>query len=429
MSSGGGARTFQTPRGTQDILPDRWAWWDFVIDAARDTARSFGYERIETPTFEPTALFKRTAGEFTDVGKEMYALEERGGEVLSLRPEGTASVMRAYLQHGMQVFPQPVQLYYIGSMFRYERPQGGRLREHHQFGCEAIGSDDPLLDASMVELQAAFYQHAGLSDLAIHVNTIGDGACRPGFIDALMRYLRAHEDELCHESRDRISRNPLRTLDDKHEYCAAVLNGAPRTEDYLCDACRDHWERFRQGLDTLGIAVEIDPRLVRGLDYYTRSVWEFLPPSIESAQSTIGGGGRYDALSEAMGGPPVPGVGFSTGLERVMLNMEQQGVAIPDSPPVTVFIAPLGDDAALVALRLGHELREAGVAAEMTYGRRSLKAQLRHANRLGARFAILIGDDEVRDQKSTVRDLSSGDQAVVALSETAEWIAERLASR
>jgi histidyl-tRNA synthetase len=413
---------FKTPRGTQDILPEQWPVWDFVLMRAQETARLFGFERIEPPIFEATSLFKRTVGEFTDVGKEMYQLEERGGEVLSLRPEGTAPVVRAYFQHGMQKRPQPVKLYYIGPMFRYERPQSGRLREHHQFGCEAIGSDDPLLDVNLVETQCTFYERVGLRGLLVHINSIGDRNCRPTYIAALVAYLRTHEEKLCRECRDRIGRNPLRVLDCKNEACQPILNGAPKTIDYLCDACRQHWQRFLEGLDTLGIVAEVDPRLVRGLDYYTRSVWEILPAAVGSAQSTIGGGGRYDALAEAMDAPPVPGVGFSTGIERVILNLEEQGVTIPTAGVVEVFIAHLNSDTELTALRLAHAFHQQNVPTEMAFGERGLKAQLRHANTLGARFAIILGEDEMKSGMTTVRDLESGEQQAVPLDQTIEYV-------
>jgi histidyl-tRNA synthetase len=399
----------KTPRGTQDILPADWPIWNHVLDCARKAAEGSGYERIDTPMFESTSLFAHSAGEFTDVRREMYTFEDRGGDELSLRPEGTASVFRAYFQHGMQVRPQPVKLYYIGSMFRYERPQGGRAREHHQFGCEAIGSEDALLDASMVDLQRRFYRTAGIEAMSIHVNSIGDQNCRPSYILELVSYLRAHEAQLCSQCRERIERNPLRVLDCKVESCQPVLNNAPRTIDYLCDECRSHWKRFLQGMSALCIDPVIDPRLVRGLDYYTRTVWEVQPATVNSAQSTIGGGGRYDALAAAIDAPPAPGVGFSTGLERVILNLTPAVVQGLESFSVDVFIAYHGNDAELQGLRLAHLLQDAGIKTDMAFGNRSLKTQLKHANSRGARVAIIIGEDEMAVGDVTVRDFESGE--------------------
>jgi histidyl-tRNA synthetase len=398
----------KTPRGTQDILPDDWPIWNHVLDCARQTAEGSGYERIETPTFESTSLFAHAAGEFTDVRREMYTFEDRGGDELSLRPEGTASVFRAYFQHGMHVLPQPVKLYYIGSMFRYERPQGGRAREHHQFGCEAIGSEDALLDASMLDLQQRFYRSAGIEGMSIHVNSIGDQNCRPAYIRELVAYLQAHKNELCHQCRERIERNPLRVLDCKVESCQPVLNNAPKTIDHLCTECRTHWERFLQGLEALGIQATIDPRLVRGLDYYSRTVWEILPARVASAQSTIGGGGRYDALAGAIGAPAAPGVGFSTGLERVILNLSPEVARALQEFHIDVFVAHRGSEAETQALRLTHRLQEAGLRTDMSFDDRSLKTQLKHANNKGARVAVIIGEEEIEAGEATVRDFKTG---------------------
>lgn len=399
----------KTPRGTQDILPADWPLWNHVLDCARKTAEGSGYERIDTPMFESTSLFAHAAGEFTDVRREMYTFEDRGGDELSLRPEGTASVFRAYFQHGMHVRPQPVKLYYVGSMFRYERPQGGRAREHHQFGCEAIGSEDPLLDASMVDLQRRFYRAAGIQAMSIHVNSIGDQKCRPGYIRELVSYLRSHEAELCRQCRDRIERNPLRVLDCKVESCQPILNQAPKTINHLCDECRSHWERFLRGLAALCVEPVIDPRLVRGLDYYTRTVWEILPATVSSAQSTIGGGGRYDALAAAIDAPPAPGVGFSTGLERVILNISPALIESLETFRIDVFVAHHGSEAELQALRLAHTLQDAGIKTDMAFDDRSLKTQLKHANSRGARVAVIIGEDEVTAGEVTVRDFESGE--------------------
>lgn len=414
--------SIKSPRGTQDILPESWPLWSHVLEAARQTAELSGYERIETPMFELTSLFTHATGEHTDVNREMYTFQDRGGDDLSLRPEGTASAFRAYFQHGMHVRPQPVKLYYIGSMFRYERPQSGRFREHHQFGCEAIGSEDALLDASMVDLQARFYCRSGVTPLEIQVNSIGDTTCRPPYIRELVAYLRRHEGELCRQCRDRIERNPLRVLDCKVESCQPVLNAAPTILDHLCEECRRHWEHFLAGLQALGINVSINPRLVRGLDYYTRSVWEFAPAEAVGATASVGGGGRYDALAESIGEKATPGVGFSTGLERVLANLRPDVITQARSITIDVFVAHMGEQTALEALKLVEGLHSHNMSAEMSFGGRTLKTQLRHANLRGAKYAVILGEDEMALQQATVRNLQSGEQTRVALNEVVGFI-------
>lgn len=401
---------FTNPTGTQDILPQDWPYWTYVIVHAEDVARLYGYRRIETPTFGPTALFARTTGEGTDiVDKEMYTFEDRSGDSLTLRPEGTAQVMRAYLQHGMHKLPQPVKLFYIERIYRAERPQRGRYREHHQFGCEAIGVEDPLLDVEMIVLLNDFYRRLGLTRISLAINSIGDKNCRPRYVAALVSYLRAHEDRLCSTCRERLERNPLRVLDCKQTGCQPVLNAAPRLTEYLCERCQDHWDRVRQGLDALDIPYTVHPRLVRGLDYYTDTVFEFVPPT-EGEQAVIGGGGRYDALSEAMGGPEVPGVGFGSGIERLILNLKEQDVVPPPPERPAVYVAYAGEGTEVAALRLVRDLRAANIAAEMGFGRRSLRAQMKAANGSGASYVAIIGEDELRAGTATVRRLDTGEQ-------------------
>ncbi len=409
-----------SPRGTQDILPASWPLWRHVLDRAAETAESSGYERIEIPTFEQTALFMHATGEHTDVAREMYTFEDRGGERLSLRPEGTASVFRAYFQHGMRVQPQPVKLYYMGPMFRYERPQAGRFREHHQFGCEAIGSEDALLDSSLIRLQRDFYRSCHLRPFTIQINSIGDTECRPAFLRTLVEYLRKHAGELCADCRQRIERNPLRVLDCKVESCQPILDAAPRAVNALCDGCRNHWNRLREGLEVLGIDAALNPRLVRGLDYYTRTVWEFVPEVGGSAQSTIGGGGRYDALAQAIGGSPTPGVGFSTGLERVLLNISDDFAAQLGRSAVDIFVAHLGLEAEVEALRLTGELLCAGCRVDMAFGNRSLKSQMKQADGRGARLVVVIGDNELALRSATIRDLRTGEQQTVVFENVTE---------
>ncbi|MGH2447607.1 MAG: histidine--tRNA ligase [Chloroflexota bacterium] len=411
---------YSTPRGTRDILPLEWPYWNFVTRRASESASLYGYDRIETPTFAETGLFARTSGEGSDVvDKEMYTFQDRAGEDLTLRAEGTAPIMRAYLQHGMSRQPQPVKLYYLERIYRYDRPQKGRLREHHQFGCEAIGSDDAYVDVEMIGLLHRFYASLGLCELSLHVNTIGDRTCRPNYVADLVGYLKDHQAQLGPRDLERIERNPLRVLDSKEHESQSVLRGAPRLIDYLCGECLDHWDKVLRGLDLLGLKYQIDPYLVRGLDYYTRTVFEFLPEGQEGAQSTVGGGGRYDALSEALGGPAVPGVGFGTGLERIILNLQEREIGAPEMPVPAAFVVQAGAGTEDAALKVLEQLHQAGVAAQMAFGGKSLKAQMRQANGSGARYALIVGEAELAEGKVVVRELASGEQWAVGLEDAA----------
>lgn len=415
---------FSTPRGTEDILPKDWPYWDFVQGHAEQVARDFGYQRIETPTFGDAGLFARATGEATDIAeKEMYRFTDRGGDEMALRPEGTAPVMRAYLQHGMSRLPQPVKLYYIERVYRAESPQRGRLREHHQFGCEAIGVEDPYVDVELMSLLDTLCRRLSLKDVSLQINSIGDVTCRPGYISTLETYLREHEDQLAPVDRDRVSRNPLRVLDSKEPRSQPVVAGAPNILERLCPACREHWDTVKRGLELLGIGYTVNPRLVRGLDYYTRTVFEFLPPR-EGAQAVIGAGGRYDALSQAMGGPQIPGVGFGSGVERLILTLKDQGAELVPQPAADVYIARIGGGTEEVGLKLATELRRAGVRTLLAFGSRSLKAQLRHADSAGARSAVIVGEDELREKRVILRDMRSGEQETVAVGDLVSRLAE-----
>jgi histidyl-tRNA synthetase len=410
---------YAAPRGTADVLPDDWAYWRYVRDTGERVCELFGYGRIDTPLFENAGVFLRTAGAGTDiVEKEVYLFEDRAGDRLALRPEGTATVMRAYIEHGMASLPQPVRVYYIAPNFRYDRPQAGRYRQHTQLGVEAIGDPEPLVDAEVIDLQATFYRQLGLRDITLKLNTIGDEACRPAYITALRDYYRPHLDEVCGDDRVRFEKNPLRLLDCKEERCQPIIAGAPRLRDYLCDACRLHFERLLTYLDGLGIAYALDDRLVRGLDYYTRTVWEF-HPDVEGAQSSIGSGGRYDGLIELLGGAPTPGVGFGTGIERLIINLRRQEVDVPPLPGPAVYIAHLTPEGAAEALRLADAVRAMGCEAIVGPEGRSLKAQLRHANAKQARYAAILGAKELASGEATLRDLASHDERRVPLAAVA----------
>ena len=411
----GKPQKYAAPRGTADILPDDAPYWTFVRDTAERVCALFGYRRIETPLFEHAGVFLRTSGESSDiVAKEVYLFEDRGHDMLALRPEGTASVMRAYIEHGMASQPQPLRLFYIAPNFRYDRPQAGRYRQHHQFGVELVGDPEPLADAEVIDLLRTFYRELGLSDFTIKINTIGDPVCRPAYIDALRAYYRPLLPGVCADCKTRFEKNPLRLLDCKEERCQSAIASAPRQRDYLCEPCRTHFERLQAYLSALGIAFVIDERLVRGLDYYTRTVFEFHPLE-EGAQSSMGSGGRYDGLVELLGGAPTPGVGFGSGIERLIINLKRQEVAVPMPRPPALYIAHLTPEAANIALALADAARSAGLEAIVGSAGRSLKAQMRQADAKGAVFAAIIGADEVAAGVVTLRRLATRDEQRVAL--------------
>ncbi len=404
---------YRAPRGTTDILPEEQRHWRYLEEKAAALCQLYGYERIDSPDFEETGLFVRSVGAGTDiVEKEMYTFTDKGGNQLTLRPEGTAPVCRAYLEHGMASRPQPVKLYYLASIFRYERPQAGRYRQHHQFGCEAIGDADPAIDAEVIDLAWGFLRSLGLEHVYLHLNSIGCKRCRPAYLGVLVDYYRGREPGLCAECRTRIVRNPLRLLDCKQPACQAVADAAPRTADHLCPDCQAHFTRLRDYLDALEIPFTVNHRLVRGLDYYTRTVFE-IQPREEGAQSTLCGGGRYDDLIEELGGRPTPATGFAIGMERIIRNLKRQGAAVPELPHPRVFIAYRGEAAKKEAIALASRLRRAGTGAILSTGDRSLKAQLRQANAIGARNAAIIGEEEVSSGTVTLRDMADAAQRAV----------------
>jgi histidyl-tRNA synthetase len=414
---------YQAPRGTLDVLPEDQPWWDYVRATAERLCREFRYSAIETPMFEDASLFLRTVGAATDiVSKEMYLFEDRGQQQLALRPEGTAPVCRAYLEHGMQNLPQPVRLWYWMPNFRYDRPQAGRYREHHQFGAEAIGDDDPAIDAEIIEFLLRLYEDLGLTGLTVHLNSIGDPVCRPAYLDALRAYYAGKLDQVCPDCRVRYEHNPLRLLDCKEERCQPVIAGAPAFTDHLCDACAEHFARLKGYLDAVGITYHPNPRLVRGLDYYTRTVFEVQPPE-EGGQSSIGGGGRYDGLIEQLGGKHTPGVGFGTGIERIVINLKRQEVVLPDAKGLGVYVACQSEVARLVGYKLASDLRRDGISTVVGSGARSLKAQMRHAGHLGACYVAIIGDREIADQMVSLKDLRDGSQSTVPLAKVGSHVA------
>jgi histidyl-tRNA synthetase len=411
---------YHAPRGTADILPEEQVYWHYIEQTAAKISQLYGYRQIDTPVFEDTGLFVRGVGEETDiVQKEMYTFDDRGGNKLTLRPEGTAPVCRAYLENGMQNLPQPVKLFYITSLYRYERPQAGRYREFHQFGCEAIGEADPALDAEVIDMAWQFFLALGIGQLHLKINSIGCRDCRPAYLTKVKEYYAQCSQNLCQDCRNRLERNPLRLLDCKNPNCQALALGAPKSYEQLCPDCAAHFEQLKKYLTILGLPIEIDHCLVRGLDYYTRTVFE-IQPEAEGSQSTIGAGGRYDGLIEELGGKPTPAIGFATGLERIVANLKKQNVPIPPSPNPAVFIAFLGDAGKEAATKMAGSLRKKGLGVIQATGNRSLKAQLRQANTMGVRFTAILGEDEVKAGTVQLRDMQSAQQQTVPIDKLLE---------
>lgn len=408
----------KAPRGTCDVLPDESDLWLRVEEIVRQVCRNAGYGEIRTPIFEHTELFERGVGAVTDiVEKEMYTFLDKAGRSMTLRPEGTAACMRAYLEHNLKTRPQPVKMYYIGPMFRYERPQSGRFRQHTQFGVEAIGSPDPALDAEVVSVLVDVYRHLGLSGFVVHLNTIGCPRCRPRYKEALVKAVAGRMEELCSDCRRRLERNPLRVLDCKNEACREISGNVPTIFEFLCDECRSHFEGVTTYLKALGLAYEIDPRIVRGLDYYTKTVFEVVHAEL-GAQDVLGGGGRYDGLAEDLGGEHTPGVGFAAGIERAVMVLKATRGDSPGAEAGTgirVFVATMGAPARVEGFRLVKALRERGVPCDLDYMERSLKAQMKHANRCGALKVVILGEEELKTRVATVKDMSTGEQSQVAL--------------
>ncbi len=399
-------------KGMNDVLPADVGRWQEMEAVAREVFALYGYREIRTPAVEKAQLFARGVGEATDiVNKEMYAFEDKGEELLALRPEGTAGTVRAFIEHGAHV-EGPQKWFYMGPMFRRERPQKGRYRQFHQIGCEAFGVADPLLDAEQIALLDDYFARLGVR-AALKLNSVGDGECRPAYLADLKGYLRGREQELCADCKDRIDRNPLRVLDCKVEGCQPVLEAAPRLLDRLCEGCRDHFDRVKAGLDALGVAYEVTPRLVRGLDYYVRTAYEFTSDAL-GAQSSVAGGGRYDRLVETLGGPATPGIGFALGQERLAMILEKDGRAAPGRPPAVFFVSA-DAEGAVEALRRAAALRKAGIACDLDPRGGKMKAQFRQAERVGARHAIVLGGEEVRSGKAKLKDMATREETEVAL--------------
>ncbi|NMO96764.1 histidine--tRNA ligase [Paenibacillus lemnae] len=406
---------FEKPTGTQDFLPGTVEKWQFVEEKARELCRRYNYREIRTPLFEQTDLFERGVGETTDiVEKEMYSFLDKGGRSMTLRPEGTAGVVRAYVQNKLYGEPDITKLYYIAPMFRYERPQAGRYRQFHQFGVEVFGTADPSIDAEVIALGYSFTRELGLSGVKVEINSVGTPEVRAAYRDTLLAFLTPMKDSLCSDCQSRMERNPLRVLDCKKDQDKFV--GAPSILDSLDEECTTHFNKVRGYLDAMGVIYEVNPRMVRGLDYYTHTAFEFKAEGI-GAIDTVGGGGRFNGLVDQIGGPDQPGIGFGIGLERIMLILEHQKVELKAVKPLDVYVVSLGEAAEQEAVKIIFKLREAGFSAERDYMGRKMKAQMKSADRLHARFTAILGDDELARGEIALKSMETGEQRFVKLND------------
>ncbi len=410
------------PRGTKDILPDTVGDWNYVEGKIRELCRRFGYSEIRTPIFEHTELFQRGIGEGTDVvDKEMYTFTDRGERSITLRPENTASAVRAYLQNKLYAQSNLVKLFYIGSMFRYDRPQAGRMREFHQFGVEALGEANPAVDAEVILLAMNLLEGLGLKDLELSINSVGCPKCRSKYRTMLQDFFRDKLEDLCEDCRSRFERSPLRILDCKKDSDKPYMADAPKITDCLCEECADHFAKLKELLTSAGISFTHDPRLVRGLDYYTKTAFEIKYPPL-GAQSAVAGGGRYDGLIEEMGGNPTPAVGFATGLERLLLALESQNLLPEKNRSVDAYVVALGETAQAEGFKLLNSLRQQGLSAAMDFAGRSMKAQMKQANKLGAKYSVILGEDEIAEGVVMLRSMEDSSQAKVPMNQVAEKI-------
>lgn len=413
----------RAPKGTKDVLPQESYKWHYIESIMREVCEQFNFKEIRVPSFEHTELFLRSVGDTTDiVNKEMYTFLDKGNRSITLKPEGTAGVARAFLQNNLAQGAMPVKMYYLNSpVFRYERPQAGRLREHHQFGIEMYGSNSPYADVEVIMLAKSLLQKIGIKSLELKLNSIGCPKCRPVHNDKLKEYLASNVDNMCGTCKDRFERNPLRILDCKVEGCKEIVKGAPRTIDYLCDDCKEHFEVLKGTLESLDMSFTIDPLLVRGLDYYSKTVFEFVTDTIGS-QGTVCGGGRYDNLIEEIGGKPMPGIGFGMGMERLLMTIESAGIEIPKAPDIDIYIATATNSAKPFAMSLAKSVRDNGLIAEVDFVDRSLKAQMKYADKIDCRYVAIIGDDEIESGIVKVRSMENGEQEEIKINNIVKFI-------
>ena len=410
------------PKGTKDLLPDQVNKWHYVENKFSDICKRYGFKEIRTPMFEHTEVFARGIGDTTDVvQKEMYTFNDHAGRSITLKPEGTSGAVRAFIEHKQYAEVQPTKYYYNTDCFRYEKPQAGRLRHFHQFGIEVFGTSDMLADAEVISLGYDFLTELGITEIQLRINSVGCPDCRRKYRDALKEFLKPRYDELCNTCKDRYERNPMRILDCKSEICKKIVENAPRMLDYLCDDCRNAFEELKTNLTSMGIEYVIDPNIVRGLDYYTKTAFEFVTTKI-GAQGTVCGGGRYDHLIEELGGPPIPGVGFGLGIERLIMLMEANDVKFPEESRPEVFIAVMGEAAKSFGLKLCRELRQKGVIAEMDTLSRNIKGQFKYADRLGAKYTLVIGEDELKKGVVSLKDMAKSEQREIKIENIYEEI-------
>ncbi len=410
------------PKGTKDLLPAESYKWQYIENMAREVAKNFGISEIRTPTFEHTEVFLRGVGEGTDiVNKEMYTFLDKGGRSITLKPEGTAGVARAFVENGLFNSALPVKLFYITQCFRYERPQAGRLREFHQFGIEFLGSRQPDIDAEAIVFAKTFFDKLNVTGLSLYINSIGCKECRGKYEDALKSYLKANIDKLCPLCRERFEKNPLRILDCKNEDCKKITDNAPSIIDYICEDCSTHFEKVKKLLNLSGVEYKVNPKIVRGLDYYTKTVFEFVSENI-GAQGTVCGGGRYDGLVEQLGGASVPGIGFALGIERLLLLMSSIGVEIPNDGKVKIYVAPMGEKESEVAFTLVNGMRVKGIVAETDHMQRGIKAQFKYADKIGAEYVAVIGSSELAEGKVKVKKMADGSEETVAITDLVEYM-------
>jgi histidyl-tRNA synthetase len=405
----------KAPKGTKDILPSEVYKWQYLERKIAELCKSFGFKEIRLPVFEHTELFQRGVGDTTDiVQKEMYTFLDKGERSITLRPEGTAGVVRSYIENGMASLAMPIKLYYNITAYRYENVQKGRYREFHQFGVECFGSKGPSVDVEIISMLSMFFDRLGIKDIELNINSIGCPKCRGEYNNKLMEYFKPNLDNLCGTCKNRYERNPLRIIDCKEEKCKTYTKDAPALVDNLCEECKAHFEGLKEGLENLGINYNIDKNIVRGLDYYTKTVFEFVSKNI-GAQGTVCGGGRYDGLIEECGGPDTPGIGFAIGIERLLLVMESQGIEIPKPDAMAVYIATIGENAQKYAQKLVYKIRQEGFSAETDLMGRSVKAQMKYADKLGATYSIVLGDDEVESNKAVLKNMLTGETKDISL--------------
>ncbi len=412
----------QAPKGTKDILPEEIYKWHYVEKQFKNICKTYGYREIRIPVFEHTELFQRGVGDSTDiVQKEMYTFNDKGGRSITLRPEGTAGTVRAYIEHGMASQPHPIKLYYEITAYRYEKMQKGRYREHNQFGIEIFGSEGPSSDVEVISILAMFFNKLGLKNIELNINSIGCPNCRGEFIKKFKNFLENDKELLCETCHTRYERNPLRILDCKEEKCKELIKNAPSVIDNLCLECASHFEDLKQGLENLNISYQIDKSIVRGQDYYTKTVFEFVSKNV-GTQGTICGGGRYDGLIEYCGGTKTPGMGFGLGVERLLMEMGSQGIMIPEPCGADLFIATIGEAAGYFAEKLVYKLRNEGIRAEKDLMGRSLKAQMKYADKIGCKFTAVIGENEILSNKASVKNMKTGEQSEIPFDSVADYI-------